>query len=154
MYENSVGSEKSLLPKEARLALVRVALKEDDILDRLESASRDPFGRNRHIAHSIDREILRGVADGDEIDNEDRICRHTEENFIEPDQVIESEVYDVHEECQCVDNESCMICCTQFDLMAFPELKKAQCTRITEDDFHVIVPIELAEQLGFTWDHK
>jgi hypothetical protein len=54
-------------------------------------------------------------------------------------------------ECACTDGKQCIVCCTQRDLMAYPEL--CRMNRVPVDgkpgEFRVLIPWDIAEQLGF-----
>lgn len=59
----------------------------------------------------------------------------------------------VREECECKDGETCVICCTRVDLMAFPELMRSE--RVVFEpvlgkprEVKVIIPWELARLIG------
>ncbi len=143
-------SENSVLSRQDRRALVRVAQKEEDILTRLEAASRDPFGRNRHLARGMDQELLLQETDPDEIENEVRINQHKERVFIQTDDVPEEvHTHGLHGECRCSDEQSCYMCCTQIDFEALPEIIRRIGVKEHErnGEFELHIPLQLAYDL-------
>lgn len=158
MNEISLGRKKPLLPRHEREALVMAAENEEhyynQVIAPIENGSRDPFGHKRQmdVQHSIDDEILRGLMDPDEIDNEARIEACGDEDDFEASHVLEGHTpIAFEEECECLDDQSCIRCCTGRDLLALTELTgdRIAYVRATAKEFELHIPVWAAEKLGF-----
>jgi hypothetical protein len=132
----------------------------------IEIASRCSEGVGRHGGRKlIDLDILRLKADGDEIDNEERINAYHKSSFRRLDEFSKDEESSFRssghdfrdsicpEACGCPDGKSCIVCCTSRDLMAYPALLTDR--RVSRlpipgkiNEFSVRMPIVLAEALG------
>lgn len=129
----------------------------DRLAAQIESRSRDLIGHNRQASRAlVDVEILRGYADRDEMENEDRVCRHGTE-FLEIEDLASSSP-EFHEPgCVCVNGRQCQICCTHRDLMTLMEIPALSRGRNVEvvpvlghkDEFYLIIPLSLARLLQF-----
>lgn len=129
----------------------------DRLVARIEIESRDLIGAGRQSSRAlIDREILGGYADHNEIDNEDRIGAHGV-SFTEINELAQSEPEILEPECKCVDGRQCQICCTQRDLMTLMEIpaiargKNVEIVPIrgSHNEVWLIIPLGLAHLLHF-----
>lgn len=129
----------------------------DRLVAQIESRSRDPIGRHRQASRTlVDTEILCGYADLDEMENEERVCRHGSE-FLEVEEMASSPS-ELHEPgCTCVNGRQCQICCTHRDLMTLmgiPALSRGRNVEVVpvlghKDEFYLIIPLSLARLLQF-----
>ncbi len=158
MNEKSNGWARPLLPRHEREALVMAAEQEEQYYDQMiapiENGSRDPFGHKRQmdVQHCIDDEILRGLMDPDEIDNEARIEACAEANDLEASHVLDEHTPGMFvEDCECRDDQTCIKCCTGRDLLALTDLRgeRIAYVRATSKEFELHIPVWAAQMLGF-----
>jgi len=162
------GQTKSVAAKRRSTKLPPLSAYEELLAQEIERSSHSASGRSGFKV-LIDTEILAGFVDPDEIEYEHMTESPYQSAFrrdgdiedgASPDPSV-SLVGDfrdhVHgDECQCVDGQTCIICCTTRDLMEIPrQLFEVIATRpgrivhgVLEDDIDIKMRREIAELFG------
>ncbi len=163
-YEHPKGGHKEI-PRSSDSLKAR--LKEEDVLSRIERGSRCP-ARGQRKRPVIDLYILRRFMNKGEIQSEEPCAQKFKGKFKTAADVGEGELTTSDcsliladfrnqldaDACTCIEGETCVLCCTEFDLAAIPQspvIERQHLSKKPNDVnlFYVTMPIDLALRLGF-----